>query len=94
MKKLILIASVFLAGCCHKDAVDPVTVVRDCTGTYLRLEGRDYHVCNVAATDRYRHGDKVMASFKMLRSCEEMAGRTICQLYHANEGWINVTSIH
>ena len=93
MKKLLLIASVCISACCQKDDSKNVTVIRDCTGTYLRMEGKDYLVCNIAATDAYRDNEKVTASFKRIRSCEEDAGRTICQLYHANEGWIQVISI-
>ena len=78
---------------CTKIKQQPMTIVKDCTGTYLRFENKDYKVCNTGATENYADGSKVTASFKKVNNCDGEEDRIICQLYHANEGWIVVENI-
>lgn len=48
MKKVffLLILSLIVASC-EKEPNGTMTVVLDCTGTYLRQDGKDNHVCNI-----------------------------------------------
>lgn len=88
-----------LAACTKKSCQDhvllhPATVVRDCTGTYLRTEdGKDYNVCNLEAVEPYPAGTRVEADFKRISACPAAAERIVCYMLHANEGWIEVTSV-
>ncbi len=69
-------------------------VVKDCTGTYLRFEGKDYHVCNLEMLAPYTDSAEVTATFKKTTECSGSAKDAIvCQMIHANEGWITVEKI-
>ena len=71
-----------------------MTVIRDCTGTYLRLDGKDYHVCNLEKVSSYPNGTNVVVTFKKIKDCTGLANDAIvCQMLHANEGWIEVEKI-
>lgn len=97
MKKLLLTAGalgLLAAGGCHKDPVDAVTVIHDCTGSYLRSGGKDYKVCNMEKTDAYENGTRVTARFRRIPDCRSLDGRFFCKMYHANEGWIEIAYIN
>lgn len=76
---------------CKKQDAEKMTVVRDCTGTYLRHEGKDYLVCNLEKLAPYEDGAFVMANFRKISECDEPNNDVVvCYMYHPNEGWINV----
>ena len=81
------------ASCSHKAPGDTMTIVRDCTGSYLRFEGKDYHVCNLSSTNPFADGANVKARFKRIPVCHETDAQGICLMAHENEGWIEVVSI-
>ena len=65
--------------------------IKDCTGSYLRLDGKDYQVCNTSSTAEFLNGDVIMASFIASKECSVMdSSQLTCKMYHAKEGWINV----
>jgi len=68
-------------------------VLRDCTGTYLKHEGKDYHVCNVETLQIYPDSAIITATFRPLSACPGADKDVVCALYHANEGWVKVTSV-
>lgn len=68
-----------------------MTVIKDCTGSYLRYNDKDYHICNIENVDIYNNGTKVTASFKKIKECSRID--VVCRMYHANEGLINVIKI-
>ncbi len=84
---------------CQKDCSLPepessMMVVRDCTGTYLRINGKDYRVCNLEKVEPFADGSKVVATFIKIDPCNGSAkDAVICYMLHPNEGWIEVTSI-
>lgn len=92
---LITIATFMLIfSACKKEAVYNATVIRDCTGTYLRIEGKDYHVCNLEKVSSFENQAKVSAIFEKIKECKgSAAGAIVCDMYHANEGWIEVEKI-
>ena len=99
MKKSILIVSLvfFTFSSCIKenDKVNyTMTVVKDCTGTYLRYNSLDYQVCNLSMVSSYNDGDVVDATFNQISTCSDTSQNVIiCMMYHENEGWIEITSI-
>ena len=98
MKKLlllVLLATPFAATAfMKKDKLRPVTVVRDCTGTYLRHNGKDYQVCNRAMTDSLSNGATLDAEFEKTKECSERKeGEMVCMMYHQNEGLIKIIRI-
>ncbi len=76
---------------CGKTNKD-VTVIKDCTGSYLRLNDKDYKICNDDIVANLNSGTEVVASFKKVDDCED-GFQAICEMYHAHKGWIKVTEI-
>jgi hypothetical protein len=90
----ILLASASLFSGCKKEINQTVTVERDCTGTYLRFDGKDYHVCNPEKVASFSDGATARAKFKKIGECNGSARDTIvCKMLHPNEGWIEVSKI-
>jgi len=97
MKKILFITAVscFLLTSCSKAIHKNAFVVRDCTGTYLRIEGKDYHVCNLEKVRGIPDGTAVAVSYKKLDECHGSAKEEIvCMLLRASEGWIEVKDIN
>ncbi|MBW8359165.1 MAG: hypothetical protein K0M63_05095 [Weeksellaceae bacterium] len=69
------------------------TVTRDCTGTYLRVEGKDYLVCNAAILKNQKEGATVTAKFAKTDSCPEFDGQVVCMMYHENKGTIRISEV-
>lgn len=79
---------------CKKERNKNAALVRDCTGTYLRIEGKDYQVCNLAKVAKYTDGTKVSVTYKKIDGCKGPGGDPVaCYLLHPNEGWIEVEKI-
>jgi SH3-like domain-containing protein len=71
-----------------------MTVVKDCTGTYLRYKEKDYHVCNLEMTSSYENGALVTATVKKIKECKGSAmNEIVCAMIHDNEGWILIEKI-
>jgi hypothetical protein len=96
MKKIFSILIIFIilvTSACKKENKS-VTLIRDCTGTYLRFNDKDYKVCNLEKVESIPHGENITASFKKIIKCKGSANEgTVCLLLHTNEGWIEVLSI-
>lgn len=95
MKALQIVAVLFLivsVSSCKKKINKDVTVIRDCTGTYLEFKDQDYKVCNWDKVEDYGDGDKVQASFKKIDSCDD-PNTFNCEMYHEYKSWIKVTKI-
>jgi hypothetical protein len=69
-------------------------VITDCTGSYLRMDGKDYQVCNTEKVANFQNLQVVNADFKKISNCTGSAADDIvCMMLHENEGWIEVKSI-
>lgn len=96
MKNLVLMATVFAVTLisCKKENDQIVTVIRDCTGTYLRWEGNDYQVCNPEKISAFQDGSTATAVFKKIKDCNSKASApAVCYMLHLNEGWIEIIKI-
>ncbi|RYD55759.1 MAG: hypothetical protein EOP56_14445 [Sphingobacteriales bacterium] len=89
---MALVIAIFMLPmvACKKVKHQESTIVKDCTGTYLRLNGKDYHVCNKDMIAQYPDGTKITATFKTINTCKASENETICMMYHENEGWVEV----
>jgi len=92
MKTLVsvLLLSVFVVSSCHKDCKSMI-VVRDCTGTYLQDDGKDYQVCNKEKLAGYTNGETVNARYHKISDCT--GDEVICMMVHVSEGWIEVDEV-
>lgn len=88
---LISLSTLVIAACGTKSNTE-MEVIRDCTGTYLRNNDKDYHVCNVTTLEDKSEGEMVVVSYTHLEQCTE-GPDIVCELYHKNEGWIEVTAV-
>jgi len=97
MKRIILILfTVFLVALisCNKERNQSATVIKDCTGTYLRIDSKDYHVCNVEATESFVSEQSIIVTYTKIEGCNNPNSKpTECKLLHINEGWIKVKKI-
>ena len=97
MKKIIFITTtifLLIIFSCKKERNQTVVIVRDCTGTYLRWEGKDYQVCNLEKVSSFSGGKKVTATFKRVKECSTSTKDPVfCYMLHTNEGWIEVDKI-
>jgi hypothetical protein len=92
MKRQILILAIASFTTFVSCSKENMTIIKDCTGSYLRLGGKDYHICNIEATESFDGGTEVEASFERISDCQTKPP-TECEMYHKNEGWVNVTDI-
>lgn len=91
---LVVLLSVCLLFSCKKENYVNATIIKDCTGTYLRVLDKDYQVCNIEETASIENEQKVLANFNLLKQCKGTAITVpSCYMYHPNEGWINVIDI-
>ncbi len=68
---------------CSKN--ENMIVIKDCTGSYLRFNEKDYQICNIELVENYENGTEVKASFKEIDNCDESQGDG-CLMLHVNEG--------
>jgi hypothetical protein len=95
MKKLLLITTVAalltLFSC--KRETNIMTVVKDCTGTYLRIHGKDFKVCNLGKLSSVPAGATVTATLKKIDNCKSLDDRFFCAMFHENEGWVEIVKL-
>lgn len=95
MKSILLssfVSTALVFTSCTKVNYKNATVIKDCTGSYLRINEKDYHICNDETVENYQSGEEVTASFKKIENCSNDT-LIVCELYHQNEGWIEVTEV-
>ena len=97
---LLLFSSLtfFTAGCKKENGSADnrvgVVVVKDCTGNYLRYEGKEYKICNGTVAAPFSDGTPASAVFTTIADCENPDSVSFCSLYHAHEGWIEVQQLN
>lgn len=85
----------FVLHSCSKDDLNEVTVVKHCTGFYLRIDNDDFKVCNREKLAPFSNGEKVSASYKMVDSCNfENQDFIVCGAIHPCAGHIQVEKIN
>ncbi|TXF79162.1 hypothetical protein [Chryseobacterium sp.] len=72
---------------------EKATVIRDCTGTYLRMDKKDFKVCNNAVLKNYKEGVEVTVKFAKTDSCPEFNDKAVCMMYHENEGTVRISEV-
>lgn len=97
MKKIFFIITTFLFilnFACVKNNLINAKLVRDCTGTYLEIGGKDYQVCNLEKVNSFTNGAQVEVAFHKISGCNGSAmDAVVCMMLHASEGWIEIEKI-
>lgn len=68
-------------------------IVRDCTGTYLQLNNRDYLICNPSMVSSQPSGSHVKVKFRHLGKCSGNSDQAICEMYHHSYGFVEISEI-
>lgn len=88
--KYLIISCLFLFSCTIVQT-ETMKVVKDCTGIYVQIEGKDYQVCNEGILADYEDGSKINGSFQKVETCPDFADKIVCMMYHQNEGLVRFT---
>lgn len=97
MKKIVYAIFIFIAFLSAKpDQKETITVIKDCTGKYLRIDKKDYPICNSEVVSTIANETKVKATFEKIGNtkCPER-NQAHCQMVHEYPMayWIKVTKI-
>lgn len=91
---LLFGSALFITACCKKPK-ESATLIRDCTGTYLRVNGKDYQVCNIEKVNDFSDGASVHASYNVISECNGSAkDQYTCQPLRASDGWVEIIRIN
>lgn len=91
---LVIFSKLIFSCATVHDRLQTGTIVRDCTGTYLRVaENEDYLVCNSVILESRKDGEKVSLVYDYTKECKERDGKIMCMMYHENKGMIRVKSV-
>nr|WP_314546803.1 hypothetical protein [uncultured Empedobacter sp.] len=67
------------------------TIVRDCTGTYIRVDDKeDYLVCNNEIFSDKKEGETVSVIYDFEKTCKELENKATCMMYHEHKGKIKI----
>ena len=93
-KQLFLILGMILlvSFSCDKKT-QKMEIVRDCTGTYLKKDGKDHYVCNESILSSYNAGDKIKVQYDVLTDCFGLINQPTCLLLHEYDDKIEITKI-
>lgn len=70
-----------------------MTVIKDCTGSYLRYDQKEYLICNVETVEGIQSNTKVEVSYTLLDSCSALNDIESCYMLHKYESIIKITKI-
>jgi transposase len=87
---ILLSMVVLLLFSCEKSGKS-VQVVRNCTGIYLRVNGKEYRVCNSEKLSEYPNGVSIKVSYKHIKKCN--SDDIVCMMVYPNDGDIKVLQI-
>lgn len=75
---------------CKELDTQKAKVIRDCTGTYVRIADVDYLVCNTSALTDYADNECVEVSTAGVADCAEQKDKIICAMAHEYAGIVEV----
>jgi hypothetical protein len=95
MKQVVFVAllSVVLTACSSVNGVQAI-VVRDCTGTYIRVSEKDYLVCNNDLLEKKQTGDTVRVRFQSIQTCPRLDTTIVCMMYHEHNGLVKLKKVN
>lgn len=93
-KRLYLIFPIIaltLMGCTKMNT--SAEVIKDCTGVYLRIDGKDYLVCNDDVLSGKEDNEMVKVRYEIINECDQPP-ELQCYMAHDYEGVIEVKSVN
>lgn len=94
MHKFLLIISIAIFSLsCNKEK-ERMTVIKDCTGTYLRnSEGLDFFVCNEEELAAFASEEKVKVDIETVTECYGLGEEITCTQSHIYETTVEVLKV-
>jgi hypothetical protein len=62
-------------------------------GTYLRIDGKDFEVCNYKMADRFEDRARVDVAFERITTCGIKDDRIRCAAIYPSEGLIKIHAL-
>jgi hypothetical protein len=75
---------------CKEVGTQKAQVIRNCTGTYLRVEDKDYLVCNLNLLTQYADNEQIEIGIHHIAECPDLNNKTICMMVYPNAGIVEV----
>jgi hypothetical protein len=76
---------------CTKSDMQEAIIVRDCTGTYVRINNQDFFVCNKEKIADFKDGEDVKVSVQTLDGCN--SNDVVCMMFHESAGFVKVKQV-
>jgi len=95
MKNIIFLIFLLCAlNSCDKTTEKNAVLTKDCTGSYIShtFNNVDYLICNDELVANIENGTEISVTYKTVKACNN-SNQTICELYHKNEGIIELIKI-
>jgi hypothetical protein len=65
--------------------------IKDCTGSYIRIENKDYKVCYYKEVVNYKTGDVISVVYKKKKECTTISPDELtCKMAHSFEYYIEI----
>ncbi len=85
----ILIMGIFAS--CEKNNFKSAKLLRDCTGTYLRINAKDYFVCNPKKVSSFADQSEIKVAFTLKSHCTD--GLFHCEMLRPFDGYLTVDKV-
>lgn len=73
----------------------PVTLFRNCTGSYLRIDGKDWRICNYQAVNGIADNAVLSVHYERVEAnaaaCKD--DQVVCAMYHPHEGLVEIKEV-
>lgn len=72
-----------------------ITLIRNCTGEYLRIDGKDWLICNYQTVSNIAHNAAVAVRYQTVQgnAAPCMGDRAICMMAWPYEGIVRIEDI-
>ena len=81
---------IFLLGSCGITQEMQGTIVKDCTGTYIRHNNIDYKICNESEIGTAYVDQRITVNYSEVKECKNVSS---CPIYHPAAKNIKVKKI-
>ena len=88
----ILTIVIFTFISCSKDDYKEGKIIKNCTGSYLNIDDKEYLICNSEVVVDFNNDTEVLVDFTLIDNCNNNQG-TICMMVYNYNGTISVNEI-
>lgn len=93
-KTAVLIFLAFALAACTKEKNEMATIIKNCTGVYIQVEGKNFLVCNEEIFADFNNGSSKRVVFKRVKNCNYKKEKEVqCMMYFQHEGKVEVLEV-